>query len=442
MIYMFDTLIKASYNEDITHNLTITNTTIDDGLSSKYFHEHVSLPSNKEDFYISSFNANPSHFNPDLISGTLEFDMPDEEVFINAEYKRKIKSLSLRSNSTGKVGGTLYVNVSKIPSDSADPDEIIYKSSDQTIATVDSDGKCTFLKEGTVFITVTLITPYGTITNSTDLINVVMPPALTGIEARVSSLNVTDTYGSTIDIYPIPREAILPDIKFSLNDPLNCVVFNSDERRLYPAGNNVCGKFKVTATTVDNEFSDTVEVCCGYPYYEIHNTVSHDAAGGSSTRPKYAIPGDEIKVSASDASSETGFFEEWKVTSGGITLTKPITERNNSFIMPSCTVRVEGKYGYAYDVEVIDSGEDNTTNGSGLYRIGDEITVNAGRKSDKTFERWECELLHTYNQTYPGDPGFEYSIVSPINTFTLPNYKRMSDYYRYVYGIRFTAIWK
>lgn len=114
--------LKALYNENITHTLVING--IDDVVnsSSKYIGERIKITAGTKDRYIfDRFNISPSTLqSTSVIPGTIEFDMPDENVSISAIWNHKYIDItdngSVSANATLKAAATNSVDL-VIPSE-------------------------------------------------------------------------------------------------------------------------------------------------------------------------------------------------------------------------------------------------------------------------------------------------------------------------------------
>lgn len=84
------------------------------------------------------------------------FIMPDANVTVTAAFKEKVvplESISLDKTAKVLVGGTKKLSAEKLPEGTTDKNAITWTSSDETVATVASDGTVTGVKAGTATIT-------------------------------------------------------------------------------------------------------------------------------------------------------------------------------------------------------------------------------------------------------------------------------------------------
>ena len=114
-------------------------------------------------------------------------------------------------------------------------------------------------------------------------------------------------------------------------------------------------------------------------------TVSDDGHGTGSANPASATAGTEITLSAVP---EAGYrFREWKVISGGVTIT------GGKFTMPDSNVEVMAVFepipAVKYDVTV--KGSYASASGTGSYSAGETVTIRAGSRKNYAFNGWTSD---------------------------------------------------
>ena len=114
-------------------------------------------------------------------------------------------------------------------------------------------------------------------------------------------------------------------------------------------------------------------------------TVSDDGHGTGSADPASATAGTEITLSAVP---EAGYrFREWKVISGGVTVT------GGKFTMPDSNVEVMAVFepipAVKYDVTV--KGSYASASGTGSYSAGETVTIRAGSRKNYAFNGWTSD---------------------------------------------------
>ena len=114
-------------------------------------------------------------------------------------------------------------------------------------------------------------------------------------------------------------------------------------------------------------------------------TVSDDGHGTGSADPASATAGTEITLSAVP---EAGYrFREWKVISGGVTIT------GGKFTMPDSNVEVMAVFepipAVKYDVTV--KGSYASASGTGSYSAGETVTIRAGSRKNYAFNGWTSD---------------------------------------------------
>ena len=114
-------------------------------------------------------------------------------------------------------------------------------------------------------------------------------------------------------------------------------------------------------------------------------TVSDDGHGTGSANPASATAGTEITLSAVP---EAGYrFKEWKVISGGVTIT------GGKFTMPDSNVEVMAVFepipAVKYDVTV--KGSYASASGTGSYSAGETVTIRAGSRKNYAFNGWTSD---------------------------------------------------
>ena len=119
------------------------------------------------------------------------------------------------------------------------------------------------------------------------------------------------------------------------------------------------------------------------PEYSV--TVSDDGHGTGSADPASATAGTEITLSAVP---EAGYrFKEWKVISGGVTIT------GGKFIMPGSNVEVMAIFelipAVRHDVTVRDDGHGTGSADPASATAGTEITLSAVPKAGYRFKEWK-----------------------------------------------------
>lgn len=119
------------------------------------------------------------------------------------------------------------------------------------------------------------------------------------------------------------------------------------------------------------------------PEYSV--TVSDDGHGTGSANPASATAGTEITLSAVP---KAGYrFREWKVISGGVTVT------GGKFTMPGSNVEVMAVFepilAVKYDVTV--KGSYASASGTGSYSAGETVTIRAGSRKNYAFNGWTSD---------------------------------------------------
>ena len=119
------------------------------------------------------------------------------------------------------------------------------------------------------------------------------------------------------------------------------------------------------------------------PEYSV--TVSDDGHGTGSADPASATAGTEITLSAVP---KAGYrFKEWKVISGGVTIT------GGKFTMPDSSVEVMAVFepipAVKYDVTV--KGSYASASGTGSYSAGETVTIRAGSRKNYAFNGWTSD---------------------------------------------------
>ena len=114
-------------------------------------------------------------------------------------------------------------------------------------------------------------------------------------------------------------------------------------------------------------------------------TVSDDGHGTGSADPASATAGTEITLSAVP---KAGYrFKEWKVISGGVTIT------GGKFTMPDSNVEVMAVFepipAVKYDVTV--KGSYASASGTGSYSAGETVTIRAGSRKNYAFNGWTSD---------------------------------------------------
>ena len=114
-------------------------------------------------------------------------------------------------------------------------------------------------------------------------------------------------------------------------------------------------------------------------------TVSDDGHGTGSADPASATAGTEITLSAVP---KAGYrFKEWKVISGGVTIT------GGKFTMPDSSVEVMAVFepipAVKYDVTV--KGSYASASGTGSYSAGETVTIRAGSRKNYAFNGWTSD---------------------------------------------------
>ncbi len=114
-------------------------------------------------------------------------------------------------------------------------------------------------------------------------------------------------------------------------------------------------------------------------------TVSDDGHGTGSADPASATAGTEITL---NAVPKAGYrFKEWKVISGGVTIT------GGKFTMPDSNVEVMAVFepipAVKYDVTV--KGSYASASGTGSYSAGETVTIRAGSRKNYAFNGWTSD---------------------------------------------------
>ena len=139
--------------------------------------------------FIATELVDQSKFKIAMYNGTIDPEQPEPDPGEETE----LTSLSLSpSSKTIKVGETLNLEVTKTPQTATNT--LTWTSSNEQVATVDSNGKVTALAAGTTIITVSS----GNITATSNITvkeNVVTPPSTEGLTAK---FEVTASWASSI----------------------------------------------------------------------------------------------------------------------------------------------------------------------------------------------------------------------------------------------------
>ena len=113
-------------------------------------------------------------------------------------------------------------------------------------------------------------------------------------------------------------------------------------------------------------------------------TVQNDGNGTANADVTSAASGSTINLAATPS---TGYkFKEWQVIGGGVTLADK-DSATTTFTMPGETVTIKAIFELMpYAVTV--TGSYATTSGANNYTMGETVTINAGTRSNYTFNGW------------------------------------------------------
>lgn len=110
---MYDIRLKALYNENIMHNVTITGSESSNGTTSHYYGENVSINVGKKDGYIPLITISPDDVkNTSSDINVVKFTMPDNNVSISVNFilDKYLPRLTLKADHKDLLGYTGEAN--------------------------------------------------------------------------------------------------------------------------------------------------------------------------------------------------------------------------------------------------------------------------------------------------------------------------------------------
>lgn len=106
-----DTTIKANYNENVLHSLSVTGTQSADSVTQRYVGENISFSAGvKAGYDLELFKITPNTVqNTSTVPGTITFVMPDADVKVEAVWKVKpLYTLTIQSTLVSPTGAGQY----------------------------------------------------------------------------------------------------------------------------------------------------------------------------------------------------------------------------------------------------------------------------------------------------------------------------------------------
>lgn len=301
-------------------------------------------------------------------NGNIQFIMPDRDVKITEKWNKILVSsvaLNISSPLTVSLGESTIKLIATIHPSTVYPTPAISYYSNNPCVNIDMNGNMTFISTGTAIVTATANDGSGK--KSIIVVNVVKYRlAVNGSMAGSNSGVGEYSKGQTVTINagnPIGKKFI----RWDSSSNIILVNRNSAKTTFVFPGNNC----SVTAIWED------------LPKYAV--TLNGVQKGSSGNGSYFA--GETVTVNAGDIGGYK--FSNWVTSSANITIINT-SSSITSFIMPANNVTLTAIFDRAYNVIVHESNLTSPLNGSGKYKPGENVTINAGSHDYKYFVKWSA----------------------------------------------------
>ncbi len=199
----------------------------------------------------------------DVVTTDGKFTMPEKDVTLVGSFRKPVESVEINGESfTVNSGDEIELQITVKPEDATVKD-LIYTSSDESVATVDKDGKITTVGEGTAFITV--ISKDDPSITDTVIVNVKLP---------VTEIKIAE---DTFDLYTDEKEKIEATVNEDATNKELTYISSDENVVIVDENGNITAKGEGTATITviskDNpEITETITVNVKNPVTEITAT--------------------------------------------------------------------------------------------------------------------------------------------------------------------------
>lgn len=367
---MPNSIIRAIYNENVKHKLTTINGNGNSTASEYYYSEAVPTSHiTKQGYTFAGYTIDPSDLvYTSIANGNIQFNMPDRDVKITEKWNKiPISSVTLNISSplNVSIGESPRKLTATINPSTVFPMPSIQYTSNNACVAIDAIGNMTFKSTGTATITATANDGSGkkaTLTVKVNRYELTVNGSTAGSNSGAGYYNkgqdVTINAGN-----PIGRKFIRWD--------------HSSNIRLANANN------AITTFVFPGNACSVTAIWEDLPKYTV---TLNGVQNGSSGNGSY-FAGETVTVNAGDTDGYK--FSNWVMPSVNVTTmntSSPIT----SFIMPANNVTLTAIFDKAYNVIVNESNLSSPLNGTGKYKPGENVTVNAGSHDYKYFVKWSA----------------------------------------------------
>lgn len=320
-----------------------------------------------------------AEFDKDNLTKTLTFTKTDDATPTRAgkhsenltftigveDAKTDVSSVAIDDKSTTALikGGTLSLSAT-VDTDATDK-TITWKSSDDTVASVDNTGKVTANKSGTAVITVTATNgTEDTADDKTDTITITVTNPANRITLNKTELNLTKGSNETLTATVDPTGAD-GTVSWSSNNTSVATVDSNGKVTAVAKGSAT-----ITATIGDKSADCVVTV------NPIMYTVSFSANGGTGTMSNVSVEENtEYTLPANGFTAPTGkVFDKWQIGTNTYTAGAKVTITGN--------MNVTAKWVAIYSVNIGTFTKGSVTANSNTAKAGDTVTLTVTPATD------------------------------------------------------------
>ena len=251
--------------------------------------------------------------------GTLTGDVTGTVIY-------KVTSVSLNKDSlTLDVGGTATLTATITPSNATNQN-VTWSSDNESVATVDTNGKVTATGTGTTTIKATVD---GKSAQCSVTVNAAANVPVTSVSLNKTTLELTEGDTETLTATVAPSDATNQNVTWESSDTSVATVDATGKVTAVAPGTAT-----ITVTTVDGGKTATCAVTVNPVQYTV--TVQTDGNGSASASPASAPAETTVTLTADP---DSGYhFDGWEVVSGNIAI------QNNAFTMPAGNVTVKAVF--------------------------------------------------------------------------------------------------